>query len=132
MPSTQMIFDRLAIGVSVLCAIHCAFLPILLVSFPSLLSIAPTDHEFHKFLVVIIVPLSASAAFLGCLRHKDKLVIAGAVTGLLVIIGACLLGHELMGELGEKLATVVGSMVLVASHWRNFALCRKNDCSDCC
>ena len=38
--NTQAILDRFSIGVSMLCAIHCAFMPILL-------SIYPVIQTFH-------------------------------------------------------------------------------------
>lgn len=129
MNATQMLLDRLAILAAVLCALHCAVLPIALVSFPTLLSLPMDDHHFHQLLVWLIVPLSVLGVLFGCLRHKDKLVVLGAGIGIVIIIGAATFGHDLLGELGEKVATVVGSLVLIASHYRNFTLCKKENCS---
>ena len=39
-----------------------------------------------------------------------------------------MVGHELAGETGERLLTVLGAAVLSAGHIRNFRLCRRADC----
>lgn len=126
----QFIFDRLAIGASLLCALHCAFFPLLLVAFPTLLALPVDDEQFHLLLLWFVIPSSLIAIFLGCRRHKDPLVLVFGLIGLSLMIFAAFLGHDLLGEMGEKWMTVIGAILLAAAHWRNFSLCRKDDCQD--
>ena len=130
--SLQPLLDRFAIGAAVLCAIHCAVLPIVLALFPSLVSLPMDDHEFHATLVFVVFPLSVIASFMGCARHKDLRVILGVGLGLTLLVVAAVFGHDLLGETGEKAMTVAASIVLVAAHYRNFTLCRRKSCDDAC
>ena len=126
--SFQPLFDRLAIVASLLCAIHCVILPIFLVSFPTLLSLPVDDHHFHQILVWFVVPFSVAGALLGYFKHKNTTVLIGAVVGIAMVIGAAVFGHDFLGEIGEKIATVLGSIILIAAHYKNFTTCRNGSC----
>ena len=128
---TQSKIDSLAIVGSVLCAAHCALLPIFLTSFPSLLSMPVEDHLFHQMLVFLVLPLSVIAVFFGWKRHKDTLVLVGAIVGLVILVGTAIFGHDLLGEIGEKVATFTATIILACIHWRNLKLCRQASCSQC-
>lgn len=124
----QSTLDKFSIGVSTLCAIHCALLPIILATVPALSHLSADNHEFHLALILVIVPMSLIAGFLGCSKHKDKLVLTGIASGLMLLVLTALFGHDLVGEEGEKIATVIASILLSLSHWRNFKLCREKTC----
>ncbi|CAH9049997.1 hypothetical protein PSECIP111951_00548 [Pseudoalteromonas holothuriae] len=125
---TQPLLDHLSIGVSAVCAIHCAAFPIMLVLFPALASLSVSEHAFHQALVWLIVPMSLIAAFWGCRRHKDKFVLMGISCGLLLLISTAWFAHDLGSELAEKLITMLATIILATAHWRNFLLCRKSTC----
>lgn len=121
--------DSFSIGTSALCAVHCLFTPILLVLFPAL-NVLPFDsHDFHVALVWLITPMSLVAAFLGCKKHKNKSVMALIIGGLATLIVAALFGHDLAGETGEKVLTVVATLIIAVGHIRNYHLCRTDRCS---
>ena len=124
----QSVLDRVSIGVSTLCAIHCALLPIILATVPAFSHLSADNHEFHIALVALIVPMSVIAGFMGCAKHKDKLVLAGIASGLAILLFAAFFGHDFLGEFGEKVVTVIASFILVFSHWRNYKLCRTTKC----
>lgn len=124
----QSILDKVSIGASTICAIHCALLPIVLATIPALSHISAENHAFHIALVFIIVPMSLVAAFLGCSKHKDKLVLSGIGLGLSLLVLTALFGHDIAGETGEKIGTVIASIMLSLSHWRNYKLCREKAC----
>ncbi|WP_017445854.1 MerC domain-containing protein [Gayadomonas joobiniege] len=128
--SNFQFLDKVSIGASTICAIHCAVLPILLAVFPSLSFLPSNDHLFHQALVFMIVPMSLLAGFSGCRKHKDKWVAGGIIAGLMILVVAAIFGHDLFGESGEKTATVLASVFLACAHWRNFLLCRKTDCNE--
>ncbi|MEO0436771.1 MAG: MerC domain-containing protein [Pseudomonadota bacterium] len=120
--------DKFSIGASVLCAVHCIAMPFVLAVFPAIASLTGEEHTFHLFLVWLVLPASLVAGMLGCAQHKDLIVLAGIASGLILLIGTAYFGHDLLGELGEKIATVTATTILAAAHWRNFYLCRQKDC----
>lgn len=124
----QIWLDKLSIGASTACAIHCAAMPAILALFPTLSFLPSDDHAFHEALVWLIVPMSLLAAFLGCSKHKDKMVLFGIISGLALLVGTALFAHDLVGEIGEKVGTVAATVILAISHWRNYSLCRKRSC----
>lgn len=82
-------------------------------------------------MLAFVIPSSAIAVLLGCWQHKDTKVCALAILGLLILVLTHLIGHELLGELGEKLTTLSASFMLVIAHWRNYQLCKADSCKDC-
>ncbi|MEP1445747.1 MAG: MerC domain-containing protein [Paraglaciecola sp.] len=125
---TQTWLDRLSISASTVCAIHCAAMPTILALFPTLSFLPSDDHAFHEALVWLIVPMSLLAVFMGCKKHKDKAVLIGILSGLTLLVSTAFFAHDLVGEVGEKVATVVATFILAIAHWRNYSLCRKRSC----
>ena len=127
----QLFLDRISIGISTLCAIHCAVLPLLLVLSPNLVLGGLDDHYFHLVLVWLVLPASLLAGLLGCSKHKDARVITGIAVGLGSLVFTALWGHDFLGEFGEKAVTFAATIVLALSHWRNFKLCKDSSCNSC-
>jgi len=128
--NVQLNLDRLAIVGSTLCALHCIAMPVILSVFPSSFTIFFQDERFHQLMVWFVIPSSLIAVFIGCRQHKDLKVLIGASLGLAIIVLTALFGHDYLGEQGEKIATVIGAILLAASHIRNYKLCRKNCAND--
>lgn len=127
--TTQFILDRFAIGLSVLCAIHCLFVPVLLLLFPSVIATLQLDnHFFHELLVWLVIPTSIVAVFLGCKRHKNVAVLTLAGIGMLSLVATAMFGHAVLGEVGEKIATLFAASILAYAHWRNYVMCRTDSC----
>lgn len=127
--STQFFFDRFAIGLSLLCAIHCMAFPIMLIAAPSLIATFQlTDHIFHEALLWLAIPTSFIAIFLGCKRHKDQQVVILAGIGITTLVATAFFGHDILGETGEKFATLFAVSILAYAHWRNYSLCRQDKC----
>lgn len=120
--------DRLAVGMSTVCALHCLILPLMLVLVPALGASFLGDAAFHRTLLLLVIPSSLLAVTLGCLRHRDARVWLLAVAGLLVMVLAAFWGHGLFGHWGERAATLFGVGLLSAGHLRNYALCRQDHC----
>ena len=145
--------DSLAIGFSVLCAIHCLLTPVLLVVMPILGSTIWVDENFHLWMILFVVPTTTLAVFMGCRKHKDKAVVAFSVAGVALLVSVALYetfhtagaaaqggcpscaGCETAtaGILGATtLVNVLGGLCLVSAHARNFLLCRKSSCKHDC
>jgi len=127
----QLFFDRTSMGISILCAMHCAAMPLILLLSPSLQLVYVNEHLFHQFLVLIIIPASLLAGFLGCKKHKDIKVMIRITLGLGTLSFTAIWGHDVLGEVGELIATVLSSILLASAHLLNFKLCKKNSCNQC-
>ena len=123
-----MLIDRASIGLSVICVLHCFATPILLAFSPSLLALSVADEKFHAVLIFLILPASLVALTLGCRRHGDMSVVYWGCGGLVVLLGTLVLGHDLLGDAGEKIMTVFGSGLVVIGHTLNFRACRASTC----
>lgn len=124
----QKYMDGVAVSASTLCVLHCLVTPLLLVAVPVISSTFVADELFHKTLVAFVLPVSLIALFLGCRRHRDRIVLVLGSLGLVALVSVALVGHELLGEFGEKVATAISGVILVIGHVRNYYLCRHNDC----
>ncbi|NBD96203.1 MAG: MerC family mercury resistance protein [Gammaproteobacteria bacterium] len=124
----QGLLDRIAISASALCMVHCLAMPLLVIAIPVLSSTFLADEAFHRFLVWLVLPVSLAALFIGCRRHKDILVVSFGGLGLILLISIAYFGHDLLGESGERIATVVGGVILAVGHFRNYRLCRRVAC----
>lgn len=127
--SVQPLADKAAIGLSMLCAIHCLAVPVLVALLPAAASLGLDDERFHLWLVIVVLPVSAVALTLGCRKHRSKTVLFIGLAGLAVLCLASALGHDALGEAGEKMLTLTGAALIAVSHVKNFALCRvETDC----
>ena len=116
--------DKLAIGLSSLCVIHCFATPLLLVLIPAG-ALASFDLEsFHFWMVIAVIPTSIYAIALGSKKHKQLYVALFAVVGLATLICSVILGEHYLGEIGEKLVTTIGGVIVAYSHYKNFILCK--------
>ncbi|MFK7865741.1 MAG: MerC domain-containing protein [Pseudohongiellaceae bacterium] len=116
--------DKAAIGLSFLCVLHCLLLPVAVLLIPSADIFGLDDEFFHKILLVGVLPISTFALLSGQRKHGDLVVLIVGICGLSVLIVTAAIGHEFIGEVGERLATLLGSTLVAFSHFRNFKLCR--------
>lgn len=109
-------WDRLGIGISGLCAIHCLFFPVAIALLP-LWPTAESIHDWtHPILFVLIVPTVFFA-----LNGKGIMSTIGKylISGLVVVALAWML-HDWIGDWGEATVTLAGSALLVRGHWLNY------------
>ena len=113
---------------SAACAVHCIIGPTLLVVGATIPVSFLTDESFHKAVLWLILPAAVFAFSLGCRRHKDRLVLLLGTVGLLGIVLAGVVLHDLVGESGARAVTLLSAALLVTAHVRNFRLCRADQC----
>ena len=124
----QALTDKPAVGLSVICALHCLLFPVAVVLLPSVGMLAFDDEAFHRGILGAVLPASLIALTMGCRKHKHyRLYLAGAV-GLTLMGMATYPGHDTLGERGEKLMTLVGAVIIALSHVKDFRLCRQLHC----
>lgn len=105
-------FDRIAIGISGLCAVHCLATAVLVALAASAggLLLSPIIHEVG---LVIAIGLGALALGRGVLQHGYMMPAAIGALGLGVMAGAISLPHY--GS-GETLFTLIGVGLLALGH----------------
>lgn len=121
--------DKLAVSTSMLCAIHCLSLPLLLGFLPALGTTVFGQEAFHVMLLWFVIPLSLVALSLGCRTHKDWRVALLGFVGLAMLITTAVLGHDILGETGERVMTLMGAGAIAAGHLLNYTLCRRVQCT---
>lgn len=133
MKTAQAVTDKFAIGLSLMCAIHCLTIPLLLAMLPSMAALQLDNEAFHLWMIVAVLPTSLYALTLGCKQHKRyRLLILGSI-GLALLVLALVLGEARIGEVGEKVLTALGAGFVAVGHWFNYRLCRieKQGSCDC-
>lgn len=119
--TTPAFWDRLGIGISGFCAIHCLFFPVAVAVMP-LWPAAGAIHEWtHPLLFLLIVPTVLFAMKGGV---KDLRIPVFLYSGLSTVGMAWLL-HGWIGDIGEAAVTLVGSGLLVTGHWHNYSIHKK-------
>ena len=131
MKTEQAVTDKMAIGLSIACAIHCLAVPVLILMLPSIAALNLDNEAFHLWMVVAVIPCSVYALSLGCKEHSRYQFISLGFTGLAMLVLALALGEARIGESGEKILTVLGASFVAVAHWLNFRLCRAQDHKDC-
>lgn len=131
MTKTQAFSDKFAMILSSLCVVHCLLTPLLLIAIPSLAGVAMlTDETFHHLLLYFVVPVGFVALLMGFTHHRTLWVVCFGLTGLMVLSSPLVLemlglGHEVLGENGETVVTVIGSLFVVAAHIVNLRLSKR-------
>ncbi len=124
MKKTLSALDGFAISLSLLCAIHCLVLPIILVAMPSLVALGLQNEAFHTWMLIAVLPTSLYALTMGCKQHKRYLLLMMGCIGLALMVLAVVIGEHLMGEAGEKIMTLTGAGLVACGHYFNFRLCQ--------
>ena len=128
MIKVENITDKLAITLSVTCAIHCLAVPLLLVCLPSFSVLSLNNEAFHFWMIVIVLPTSVYALFMGCKQHKRYRLLLIGFVGLALLVLALMLGNEFW----EKILTLMGATVIACGHYWNYRLCQQHtDCHRC-
>ena len=118
--------DYTSISLAGICVAHCFLMPVVLILFPVVGSTFVFEEIFHEFMLLLVIPASATAIFLGCRRHKDSNVIMLGASGL----GLLLAGAFMATGYGEYIFTFIGAFIMISGHLRNFRLCRKDGCCE--
>ncbi len=116
--------DKVAIGLSLACALHCLVTPVIISLYPSVITAGLQDERIHHVLLMFVIPISAFSLTMGCRRHRQLPVFSLGAAGILVLVLSALLGHEVGGESLEVTGTLLGSGLVACSHLLNFKLCR--------
>lgn len=128
-------FDRFAIMLSGLCAIHCIALPIIASVIPLLTATVHHGNEvhefwFHQFILLFILPVSIIALATGYRSHRRVLPLVIASIGMAILAFIALFAEQLLIDNvipheGETLLTITGGLIHAAGHILNLQATRK-------
>ena len=107
-------WDWAGVFFSGLCVIHCIATPVLLAG----ASLWIASEWVHVGFLIALIPIAIIAARRTCPSQKKRRVVILFYSGL-VLLGAAILFGESMGEAVEILATMIGSVLLIAGHLQN-------------
>tara|TARA_B100000676_G_scaffold283222_1_gene309775 strand:- start:316 stop:726 length:411 start_codon:yes stop_codon:yes gene_type:complete len=126
---SQYVSDKFAMGLSLACVLHCFFVPSFLILTSGVLSLSLDNEFIHKLLVLVAVPISSFALIKGYKYHKTNSFLLFGIFGLVSLVSAVVFGEAILGEIGEKGLTLLGSVLVAYSHFKNYKMCIKLDCS---
>lgn len=127
----QILSDKTAIGLSLLCAVHCLVFPLIIVLLPGFAALPLDDESFHLWMLLAVIPTSIYALTLGCRKHKNYQLAFFGIAGLILLISAYVLGEDTIGELGEKGMTLLGVSIVALGHLWNYRLCLQSQTCEC-
>lgn len=120
--------DKAAIVLSMLCVVHCVALPVVLIVLPSVSGLLAFDDEvFHIWLLFAVIPISLFATLTGYFHHRRKSVLSIGLAGMVALVLAAVVGHDLFGHTAEVVMTIVGSGLIAYAHLRNLSLRRSKN-----
>ena len=129
MLKTRMPSDRIAMGLSFACVLHCFLAPSLIVLSYGVSSFNIESELIHYLIIMLTVHISIFALTLGYKNHKGVSFFVTGVIGISVLILAVIMGEDILGDVGEKGLTLVGSIIVVYAHYSNYRTCQKLDCT---
>ena len=126
---SQLTSDKFAVSFSSICFMHCLFAPSLIVVSYSSLALTLESEIIHKAILLLTIPVSIFAISLGYKNHSNNSIIYTGIAGLTILISALLIG-ESIGENAELILTILGSLMVITCHYKNYDVCKKLNC-DC-
>lgn len=128
---TQLKTDKFAATISLACTIHCFFMPSFFIVTSGVLFTSIDNELIHKIILLIAIPVSLYALGLGYKNHKILSFLFIGIGGLLILVSAVILGENFLGESGEKITTLTGSILVCYAHFKNHQTCKTLECSSC-
>ncbi len=123
--------DKFAVILSGVCVLHCLLAPIALTLLPlAVVNGMLEDVLFHKAILWLVLPTSVVALFIGCLKHRDILIISTGILGMLLLVIIAFFAHDLFSPMQEKVATSIAGLILATSHVLNYRACQNQPCED--
>jgi hypothetical protein len=116
----RSLLDQLAVALSGLCLLHCLLLPFVVAVLPFLGQFS--DDHLHAEMLIVVIPVSVVALALGYRRHRHTGVVVAGIAGIAVLTIGGTVAHSAYGLLADRALTVVGSITLAFTHYRNFRL----------
>ena len=126
--NTQVKADKLSITLSLACMIHCLLMPSFLILTSSFLALSIDNELIHRVFLIIVLPVSLYALITGYQNHKILSYLYLGISGLWLLFFAVFFGEGVFGEFAEKSLTLIGSIIVATSHYKNYKACKELAC----
>lgn len=112
--------DKSAVILSFLCMLHCILTPFLAIIIPYVALVSVLEQETtHIWLLLCVTPISLFAIIRGYQKHGHFPTLLLTIAGLLLLVVAATIGHDIFGHTGEVIVTLIGSCLLILGHIKN-------------
>lgn len=117
-------WDAVGIGTSVLCAIHCALLPVIVSSLPVLGINIVHNLVFEWSMIALAFVVGSYSLFHGYKKHHRSLkpVLLFSVGFLFLVLKQFYLQHDI-------LFLIIAVSCIISAHYYNYRLCHRSKCS---
>lgn len=112
-------WDKIGIGLSLICAFHCIFTPVLMIFLPIMGRYYLAHPFFHLILALLILPVGLFSFWQGFRHHRNIRVFLFGIPGLLLVVFIPYLVHKQNFKLDETKWMILGSGFLVVAHLLN-------------
>ena len=126
--NTQVKADKLSITLSLACMIHCLLMPSFLILTSGVLALSIDNELIHRVFLIIVLPVSLYALITGYQNHKILSYLYLGISGLWLLFFAVFFGEGVFGEFTEQSLTLIGSMIVASSHYKNYKACKELAC----
>ena len=126
--NTQVKADKLSITLSLACMIHCLLMPSFLILTSGFLAVSIDNELIHRVFLIIVLPVSLYALITGYQNHKILSYLYLGISGLWLLFFAVFFGEGVFGEFTEKSLTLIGSIIVATSHFKNYKACKELAC----
>tara|TARA_X000001036_G_scaffold124904_1_gene118390 strand:- start:232 stop:627 length:396 start_codon:yes stop_codon:yes gene_type:complete len=126
--NTQVKADKLSITLSLACMIHCLLMPSFLILTSGFLALSIDNELIHRVFLIIVLPVSLYALITGYQNHKILSYLYLGISGLWLLFFAVFFGEGVFGEFAEKSLTLIGSIIVASSHYKNYKACKELAC----
>ncbi|HQW92301.1 MAG: MerC domain-containing protein [Chitinophagaceae bacterium] len=117
-------WDALGIGTSIICAIHCALLPVLMSTLP-IFGINIIHNVFFEWgMIVLAFVVGSYSLFHGFVKHHRSV-----VPVLIFSVGFIFLVLKQFFVQYEILLLVIAVICIISAHFYNYRLCHRSKCS---
>lgn len=125
--SKETTFDKIGMGMSAVCLVHCLLLPVILATLPFLSFLSFMKSPLTEtFMVLFALANSVIAVTLGFKKHKSYAVPAIFVAGA-ILLGAHFYAHDFVHS--NEYIIIAGAALVGAGHIVNKRLC--STCPTC-
>ena len=113
--------DKVGIGASLLCAVHCALLPVLFTTLPLLgVELLENKHVELGFILTSLI-IGSFALYNGYKKHHQKIIpLFVFVAGITLLFVA----NFLLEEKEETIVKMAGATTIIIAHVLNWQSCR--------
>lgn len=115
--------DLLGVIIASICMIHCLALPLLVSALPMVAGGILEDEWTHKALAGLVVTVALTAVLPAYLKHGNKMVLFGMISGLSLVLIASFACGKLISEELEVPLISLGNLLIMATHLRNRSIC---------